>query len=172
MNNRHLLNRIFIHHGSNNLDLEMNYDVRNVSRMYNKPTSAFFATDYLGEYNEYGRSSWIEFVTYNTNCDELLNRLDTYTLFELNNTANIRVVNTRTDYSMLRHNYTFTINIDGCEIVLLDYEKLSRDYDGLYITENLLFNGGDAVYDELSTFNVSTLVLFNLHHLNILYTSK
>ena len=130
-----------------------------INRDYiNKPFGGFWSSEYLP--NSLYKSDW-EMWCREQNFN--LEKLNEGIIFELEDYANIFVVDSYEDLLELSKKYSY--EKEGFKIIsrkLIDFEKMSKDYDGLFLTER-----GESQTRYTSKVNFygwdcSSLLLFNI----------
>ena len=141
--------------GTNNLSTNLFLDIKNTENI--KPIGGLWAT-----------IQKMEFIHYNEWVDHLCS--NPYILFfhkfdnpyripavyiTLKNSANIFILDSDEKIKFLKEKYPFNDWID--------FEKLSRDYDGIFIDLTNINKGKHQKKDAIiKNFSVNTLILFNL----------
>lgn len=110
-----------------------------------------------------------------------VSRLDTWTKFELRPDARILIINSYEDLIRIQEKYPY----QSSELPLgklIDFESIEKDgFDGVYLTENGNLECHDFRYEftddsfmtapNLNSWDVESLVLFNLDHIEIKETA-
>lgn len=153
------------------IDPEKFERIKNGSKMYmNKPDGGLWTspTD-----SEWGWKDWCESENFN------VSRLSSYTKFNLKDTAKILVIDSLEEFYNICDKYTLKIH-GSLELAmlmmgkLLDFEAIEKDgYDGILLTDrgniqcHLPLNLARPGYSDLNAWDVETLLLFNLDHIEI-----
>lgn len=138
--------------GTNVLLSELFLEIKNTDKI--KPTGGLWATIYEGiHYNE-----WVDYLCSHPHLIFYHNYEDPYSLpavkFTLKSDSQIFIVDSIEKIYFLKSKYPYKSWID--------YEKLSQDYDGIYIDiRSLSANDDKLIQDIINAFSVNTLVLFN-----------
>lgn len=142
--------------GTNKLSSELFLDIKNTTGV--KPTGGLWATIYDMNYLNY--NEWVDYLCENPHVLFYRNFDDPYNLpavlFELKENANILKVDSieKALYLIAKYPYNNWI----------DYEKISKDYDSIYIDINCFSRKNEDIYQKVvSAFSVRTLILFNLN---------
>lgn len=153
------------------IDPEKFERIKNGRRMYmNKPDGGLWtsSTD-----SEWGWKDWCESENFN------VSRLNSYTKFNLKDTAKILVIDSLEDFYNICDKYTLklhgSLELAMCMIgKLLDFEAIEADgYDGVLLTEmgnsqcHLPMSLAKPGYSDLNAWDCETLLLFNLDHIEI-----
>lgn len=157
-------NKKFIMIGSPIISIEM---FRNILRPLNnysfKPNGGFWACELLSNIGNI--SDWYTYLLEASSIARYKN-LNQSTIFTLKDNANILIIDTDEKVKKLSKKYPPYHHIlsyyknDTEDYTIFDYEKLSQDYDGIYVNVNKL-----SFKLQITTFNnwdVNSLVLFNL----------
>lgn len=139
------------------------YDFRN------KPLGGLWASTYY-EDEEYGYSSeWISFCRYDFFRDAEQNLIDKYlqkykngVIFEIKDDSKICEIDNISDYLRILKTYSRIVE----EKMALDFEKLSKDYDVIHLTENAV-NEMRFILDyrniiDFYSWDCESFIIFNL----------
>ena len=123
-----------------------------------KPTGGLWASDYY----PYIISSWFDYLRNNP---DLLYYKNIYaaSLFTLKDNANILLIDSKKvlqEIVIKYPSYSHLLNNNYISKDSINYELLSRDYDGIYLDYNKLFICNYSPI--IRAWNVNTLLLFNL----------
>lgn len=144
---------------------------RNVLRPLNnhgfKPSGGFWASQHIS--NICNISDWYTYLLDASSIARYKN-INESTIFTLKGNANILLIDTKEKILELAKKYPSYHHILGyydqiTDInTIFDFEKLSRDFDGIYVDYNAIFNTFEQskrtiVFD---SWSVNTLLLFNL----------
>ena len=151
------------------IDPEKFERIKNGRKMYmNKPDGGLWTspTD-----SEWGWKDWCESENFN------VSRLSSYTKFNLKDTAKILVIDSLEEFYNICDKYTLKIH-GSLELAmlmmgkLLDFEAIEKDgYYGILLTDrgniqcHLPLNLARPGYSDLNAWDVETLLLFNLDHI-------
>jgi len=139
---------------------------RNVLRPLNNytfiPNGGFWASEYIGPESI---SLWYKYLMYAKELAKEKN-INQSTIFTLKENANILTIDTLNQVIELSKNYPsyhhilgFHFNERSSRTTTVDFEKLSQNYDGVYVNLKKLNNIGNHSFYE---WDVNTLLLFNL----------
>lgn len=141
---------------------------RKVSRPLNNysltPNGGFWASEHTG--NLYNISPWFTHIKDDATSIAGFKKINQSTIFTLKDNANILIMDSVQKAFSLADQYPSYHHILGyrCEITsyntTFNYEKLSQDYDGIYINSNYFENQFQTeIFDGI---RVNSLLLFNL----------
>ena len=155
-------NKTFIHFGTNNYNKEDFKKVKNSKylAMKNKPDGGFWGCEYTPN-SEY-RSSWEEYVN-DIEWDDMI--LEKFIKFKIIDNARVLVINNEKDLNELEKKYALKSYQfrDFCNHEVLDYEKISKDYDAIYLTEDGFYDNQEKMeswcIESLCVFNPNIVVL-------------
>ena len=149
---------VFITNGISSISKERFMDIKNI---HNKPIGGLWASEYKEDSELY--SDWIEWC-----CSQMTSMINKDSVvFSLKDDANILIIDSLDDYLKIRDKYTFTKTFMDETDYHLDFEILSKEYDGVFLTNNgvreccgaeLMFTVGRCLFG----WDVSSLLLFNL----------
>jgi len=129
-----------------------------------KPTGGFWASNHI--HNAYVISEWFTYLTKEAPSIARYKDLNNAIIFSLKDTAKILTVNNAkqvlelsSKYPSYHHILNFHKEINN-KSTIFDYEKLSQDYDGIYIDYNLFKYKFET--DVFNSFSCNSLLLFNL----------
>lgn len=137
----------------------------------NKPLGGLWASTYFQDEENNHLSSWIDFCLTDYWVDDQ-GWLDKYShgvIFELNPNSKICEIDCLVDYLAVLEKYS--INYKTCRYKKgLDFEKLSKDYDAIHLTDNAVREMRFVLdIDDIMDFyswDVESFVLFNLNCIN------
>lgn len=141
--------------GTNTLAKELFLNIKNTDGI--KPTGGLWATkqgENLPSYNE-----WVDYLCTNPHLLFYRQYENPFYLqgvyLTLKPTTNLFIIDSTQKIDFLKKHYPLNNWID--------YEKISKDYDGIFINISSFKNINDNFYKEIiNQFSVSTLILFNL----------
>lgn len=140
--------------GSGYISSDLFLEIKNTNGI--KPTGGIWATDYNLNYPNY--NEWVDYLCANSYILYYKIAENYYylpaTYFILKEDANIFTLDSLEKIAFLKEKYPY----NGW----VDFEKMSKDYDGIYVDTHKLM----SIKDELSSmitsaFSVRTLLLFN-----------
>lgn len=152
-----LLDKVFISYGTNNYDSSMVKPIDVNSRWgksVNKPHGGLWASPVDSEFG------WGDFC----NRDAFnLKALSKHFLFKLKKGSNILIIDSADD---LVHNSIYDRDAWKC---ILDFKKIVRNYDGIYISDNaasrlrydIKLKGKDVYVSGLATWDVESICIWN-----------
>lgn len=120
----------------------------------NKPSFGFWACQYNGEL-----TAWEDWCQYEA--PEFLEN-KTFFDFTLSNNARILNITTSEEYKELTKTYGFDLEVaPGVNYKVLDYERMSEDFDALFISQDVIDEFYRASTFTTQFFNVESLIVFN-----------
>lgn len=129
-----------------------------------KPSGGFWASKHL--FNDYLISPWFSYLTKNATSIARYKDLNNSVIFSLKENSKILTINNINQVMELCKNYPSYHHILGYHKEItdsnktFDYEKLSQDYDGIYIDFNYFQNQIETnIFD---SFSCNSILLFNL----------
>lgn len=142
--------------GTNQILMDLHQPIKNGQ---SKPTGGLWATIHDTKYPNY--NPWIDFLTYHPHIlfykgAKQSPLLIPATLITLKESANIFLINNHNQLEFLKKYYP---SKDGW----IDFEKISNDFDGIFIDLKCTFS--DITLEDkekIATFAVSSLIIFNL----------
>lgn len=120
----------------------------------NKPRFGFWACQYNGEL-----TAWEDWCKYEA--PEFLEN-KTFFDFTLSNNARLLNITTSEEYKELTKIYGFDLEVvPGVNYKVLDYERMSEDFDALFISQDVVDKFYLANSFTTQFFNVESLIVFN-----------
>lgn len=141
----------FLAHGIKELDKNKFNKVEN---FFTKPKGGLWASIYIDNDKEDYQSSWLEWIDV---CMPQW-RKDYGITFSVKENANIFIINDEEDVKFLETKYPAKEKDMFTSFKTIDFEKMSEDFDGAYLT----YKGSKELYYVLYGWDVESLVLFNL----------
>lgn len=129
-----------------------------------KPEGGLWASEYKN--NIYNISNWLTYLTYEARSIAAYKDINNSVIFTLNENTKILTINTAeqvlelaTIYPSLHQRLGYFSDINPRNTIF-DFEKLKKDYDGVYI--DCRYFNNQFKTDVFDTVKVSSLLLFNL----------
>ena len=124
----------------------------------NKPSGGLWSSEYLP--NLPYKSDWELWCNQN---DFNLEKLNKGIIFELKDYVNIFIIDSYSDLLKLAENYSYEKDFLGITTKrYIDFEKMSKDYDGLFLTEQGEWQTKHRRKIDFYGWDCSTLLLFNI----------
>lgn len=127
-----------------------------------KPSGGFWASEYIGPESI---SDWYKYLIYAKEIAKEKN-INQSTIFTLKENAKILTIDTIENVLELSIKYPSYHHLLGhhydeksIQTTIFDFEKISKDYDGIYVNVKKLRYRGTSVFND---WNVNSLLLFNL----------
>lgn len=159
MTEKELNDIAFIHHGHKELNHSLFMEVKNAPFLP-KPMFGFWGSKYTPR--EKFLSSWHDFFIDGFSPEIVTKFNSGYFTFKIKPTANIIKLNSLLDLKIVEKKYRYEteslLDFNRLDWVSLDWEKIAKDYDGCYVTEE----GIEQLYNPLYGWDVESIVLFNL----------
>lgn len=128
-----------------------------------KPNGGLWSSEFISKINCI--SQWHDYLLYDDPETAAYKDLNIGALFTLNDNAKIlildsteKIINTSKEYPS--YHYILSNNDIQNKLHIIDYESLSKDYDGVYVSVNQL--GFNKISYTFTSWSVDTLLLFNL----------
>lgn len=148
MSKKELSDTIFVSYGTKSFD-EENFKTPHFNHLINKPRGGFWGSPI------YSKFGWADFCSRE---DFNVKSLAESVLFKVKSDAKIYVIDTKEDY----RNIITTISDGGYRQEVIDFYKLSKNYDGIFVTSNAVSKlrfvpNGQGLY----TWDVESICIFN-----------
>lgn len=128
-----------------------------------KPNGGLWSSEFISKISCI--SQWHDYLLYEDPETATYKNLSKGALFTLNDNAKIltldsteKIINTSKKYPS--YHYILSNNDIQNKLHIIDYESLSKDYDGIYVSVNQL--GFNEIAYTFNSWSVDTLLLFNL----------
>lgn len=146
----------FIHYGTGEYKRNLFADLENSTSlsMKNKPIGGFWACELIE--NSFCKSAWEEYVH---DCEWDISVLGESFKFKIKEDSKIYIVDNKEDLKYLEDKYPIENSPleKICGHKLIDYVEMSKDYDGLLLTDDGLYEN----YDKLESWCIESICIFN-----------
>lgn len=154
-------------YGINKIDKDQFKSISNAEPFdhRNKPYGGLWGSIYTPN-NGIFMSDWVRFVYYDL---PIKRRSRYYVTYKLKSDAKLFTLDTLDDYLGMIDKYLYIPDSDFYDKFLINFEKLSEDYDAIHVTEKavtemrmFLFNEITTVLTDFYHYDVDSYILFNL----------
>lgn len=145
---------ILIHFGASKYRKSDFQEIQNSKTitMLNKPQGGFWSCEYTPELDF--RSEWELYVK---DCEWDEDMLNEYFLFKISNESKVYVIDSEEDLNILEEKYGYNFKNSHIDCTVIDYEKMAKDYDAIYMTDDGLYENMDKV----ASWCIESLCIFN-----------